>query len=232
MQKLSKRLYTAASLVPEGAALADVGTDHAFLPIFLCETGRIKKAVAMDVADGPLSRAKEHIREAGLQSKIEARLSDGLAALAPSEADTATMLGMGGSLIMRILTEHDPRKLQIQTLILGPQSEVDVLRRFLLQESYRIETERLVEEDGKFYFLLLVRTDGGGESAYGAAEFLYGRSLLLQKDPVLLTFLERRKQTLEEIQRNLAASDSDAAKERLAKVVAERKIIEEIEHGG
>lgn len=231
MLHLSKRLSVSASLVPEDAVLADVGTDHAFLPIFLCETGQIDRAVAMDVAEGPLSRAREHIKEAGLRSKIEVRLSDGLTALKPSEADTVSLLGMGGSLIMRILSDHDPRGLHIRTLLLGPQSEVPVLREFLLREGYRIETERLVEEEGKFYFLLLVRTDSREERAYSAAEILYGRTLLSQKDPVLLTFLERRKKTLEEIRKNLAASRSDVAKDRLAQLQAEQEIIKEIEYG-
>ncbi len=227
MQRLSKRLSVSASLVPEGAVLADVGTDHAFLPIFLCETGRIQRALALDVAEGPLSRAREHIKEAGLESKIEVRHSDGLAALRPLEADTVSLLGMGGALIMRILSAHDPRRLQVRTLLLGPQSEVPVLREFLLREGYRIETERLVEEDGKFYFLLLVNTEGGSELPYSAPELLYGRTLLSQKDPVLSSYFMQRKKILEEIQKNLAASHTKDAAERLAEVQAELELIKE-----
>ena len=231
MQRLSKRLLTAASLVPEGAVLADVGTDHGFLPICLCETGRINKAIAMDVAEGPLSRAREHIAAAGMENRIEVRLSDGLSALKPFEADTVSILGMGGALIMRILSEQDPGSLQIQTLVLGPQSEVPALRGFLLRQGYGIETERLVEEDGKFYFLLLVRTGAAAPEPYSEAELLYGRSLLSERDPVLTEYLCRRKKTLEEIRKNLTASETDAGKERLAEVLAEEKIIKEIIHG-
>ena len=96
----------------------------------------------MDVAKGPLDRADAHIREAHLSEKIETRLSDGFSSLLPDEADTASLLGMGGALIMRILTDHDPRALGIKTLLLGPQSEVSHVRAFLLREGYRIATER------------------------------------------------------------------------------------------
>ncbi|MBQ6442739.1 MAG: SAM-dependent methyltransferase [Lachnospiraceae bacterium] len=232
MQRLSERLLAAASLVPDGAALADIGTDHGFLPISLCETGRIRKAFAMDVAEGPLSRAKAHILEAGLQERIEVRRSDGLSELKPGEADTVSLLGMGGALIMRILTANDPRTLGIRTLLLGPQSEVKHVRAFLLQKGYVIETERLVEEDGKFYFLLLVDKDGAGEPPYSEAELLYGRNLLSGKDATLQRFLRWRLQVLEEIRRELSSSGSAAGKERLNEIGDEIRIIKEIEHGG
>ena len=232
MQRLSERLQTAAMLVPKGAVLADIGTDHAFLPISLCETGRIKRAIAMDVAEGPLSRAKHHIAEASLEKQIETRLSDGFAALMPGEADTAAILGMGGALIMQILTAHDPRDLGISTLLLGPQSEVKKVRTFLLREGWRIETERLVQEDGKFYFLLHVRSDGVTPAAYSEAELLYGRNLLSGRGPELMAFLDWRKQILEEIRLDLLASDSPAGRARLTEVEEEYQLIKEIQHGG
>ncbi len=231
MQRLSKRLAAAAELVPEGAVLVDIGTDHAFLPITLCETGRIRSAIAMDVAEGPLSRASAHIREAGLDGLIETRLSDGFSALLPEEADTASILGMGGALIMRILTEHDPRILGIKTLLLGPQSEIKQVRSFLLREGYRIGTERLVEEDGKFYFLLPVHADEKEEAAYSEAELYYGRSLLAERDQELMRFLDWRKQILEEIRSALSSSDSAAGRSRLLDVEKEYELIKEIQHG-
>lgn len=224
--KLSKRLSAAAELVPEGAALVDIGTDHGFLPIELMEKERIKSAIAMDVGKGPLSRAKAHIREAGLEGRIETRLSDGFTALAPGEADTATILGMGGALIQKILTRHNPKDLGLHTLILGAQSEVTELRHFLLEEGYRIETERLIEEDQKFYFLLRVRTDEPEPIPYTEAEYLYGRSLLATGDPTLTDFLTYRKKVLEGIAASLKQMTSHP--DRLSEIEHELSIISEV----
>ena len=103
--KLSKRMQRLASLVAGGNRLADVGTDHGYIPIALIEEGRIPGAIAMDVNQGPLLRAEAHIREFGLSTYIETRRSDGLAGLAPGEADTVLIAGMGGRLTVRILEE-------------------------------------------------------------------------------------------------------------------------------
>ena len=103
--ELSKRLQAVADLVTAGCRVADVGTDHAYIPIALVQEGRIPGAVAMDVNTGPLERARLHVAENRLEEKIELRLSDGLAALSPGEADSVVIAGMGGGLVIRILTE-------------------------------------------------------------------------------------------------------------------------------
>ena len=103
--ELSKRLQAVAAMVTEGNKLVDVGTDHGFLPIYLVKTKKIPKALAMDVNPGPLSRAREHIREYGLDTYIETRLSDGLKKLEPGEGQTLVLAGMGGGLMLRILKE-------------------------------------------------------------------------------------------------------------------------------
>ena len=102
---ISKRLNRLAGMVTEGSRLTDVGTDHGYVPLCLCRQGRIPSAIAMDVNEGPLLRAKEHIREAELDAYIETRLSDGLSALNPGEADTVLIAGMGGNLMERILAD-------------------------------------------------------------------------------------------------------------------------------
>ena len=101
--QLSGRLQAIADLVTCRTVLADVGTDHAHLPVWLCETGKIKSAIAMDVRRGPLLRAEESIRLAGLEDRIRLRLSDGLEQLRAGEADSIVIAGMGGILIRTIL---------------------------------------------------------------------------------------------------------------------------------
>ena len=106
MNKLSKRMQAVAALVQNTTCLADVGCDHGYVPIYLIQSECIGHAIAMDVNRGPLLRAEEHIREVHLEDYIETRLSDGLTALAPSEADGVVIAGMGGALTKRILAEH------------------------------------------------------------------------------------------------------------------------------
>ena len=103
--QLSKRLAAVARLVSAGSRLADVGTDHGYVPISLVCEGKIPSAIAMDVNRGPLNRARAHIKAQGLEKYIDTRLSDGLAALAPGEADSVLIAGMGGMLMMRILSQ-------------------------------------------------------------------------------------------------------------------------------
>ena len=103
--ELSKRLQAVAGFVSEGNRLVDVGTDHGYIPIYLVKTGKIPSAIAMDVKKGPLSRAEEHIGQAGLDAYIECRLSDGLRGLKPGEGESLLLAGMGGNLMIRILME-------------------------------------------------------------------------------------------------------------------------------
>ena len=114
-----------------GSRLADVGTDHGYVPIYLMQSKRIVFAVASDVRPGPLARAKQNIEEAGLSDYIEVRLSDGLAALKKGEADTILIAGMGGPLMERILQERLETACAAAELILQPQSEIPAFRRFL-----------------------------------------------------------------------------------------------------
>ena len=118
--KLSKRLELVASFVPEGSRIADIGTDHGYIPIFLTEKGICQSALAMDVREGPLSRAREHIREKNLEDRIQVRLGDGLKELRPGEADTVVIAGMGGQLVIHILEEGRHMWDSVKTWILSP----------------------------------------------------------------------------------------------------------------
>ncbi len=149
--QISRRLQAVADMVTSGSRVADIGTDHAYIPIFLMENGIIPRAVAMDVNAGPLARARAHIEARGLSEKIETRLSDGLTALAPGEADCIVIAGMGGPLTVRILTEGKDRLAGCRELILQPQSEIRLVRAYLEQKGWRIVREEMVCEDGKYY---------------------------------------------------------------------------------
>jgi len=147
--ELSKRLRMNASFVTPGNRLADVGTDHGYIPIALCLEGVIPSALAMDVNPGPLERAKEHIQQFDLETDIHTRLSDGVQALCPGEADSVLIAGMGGALTVKILEAGEKVLASVKELILQPQSEIDKVRSYLLTHGYVIAGEKMVYEDGK-----------------------------------------------------------------------------------
>ncbi len=226
--KLSHRLETVASFVSEGSIAADIGTDHGYIPIYLVENGISPEAVAMDVRPGPLKRAKDHIREHGLEEKIRTRLSDGLEKLRPGEADTVIIAGMGGELICRILERGRSLWDQVNEWILSPQSELERTRGFLWENGFFIQDEAMVEEDGKYYTVMrCIRGADGRTAAPGPAQLKYGPVLLKKKDPVLKEFLEQEIRKLETISRSLAGSGTDRAAVRLQELEEERKLAKE-----
>lgn len=149
--ELSKRLKAVANMVSLDSVVCDVGCDHGYVPIYLVQEKRCKKIIAMDVNEGPLAQAREHIRAAGLGEYIETRLSDGMTALSEKEADTLILAGMGGRLVIRILTEGSEKLAAMKELILQPQSEIRAVREYLRMQGYHICQEDMVFEDGKYY---------------------------------------------------------------------------------
>ena len=160
MPRLSERLRAVADLVGEGLVLADVGTDHGYVPVYLCQQRRIPRAIAMDIRPGPLARAREHILQYGLQAYIETRLSDGVGALSPGEADAIVIAGMGGGLAVRILSDGQEVCHVAKELILQPQSELYRVRSYLAEHGYAVDAEEMVAEDGKFYPMMRVHWTG------------------------------------------------------------------------
>ena len=124
MAELSKRLQAVADLVTPGMRLADVGTDHAYIPIYLTQNGLVPSAIAMDINKGPLERADTHILEHGLDGKIVTRLSDGLVNLKMEEADTMIAAGMGGGLVIHILNEDPAKTRSLKELVLQPSQSL------------------------------------------------------------------------------------------------------------
>ena len=200
--QLPKRLETIIERMPASGCLADVGCDHAYVAIEAVRRGRAGRALACDVRKGPLQQAAEHILCAGLAGKIETRLSDGLEKVAPGEADTVVVAGMGGPLMERIL---QGRLGDFAHFVLSPQSEIPHFRRFLLAEGMQIDGETMLIDEGKYYVILNVsqRADAAAsDSMYVTEEdFLYGGRLLRRLDPVLKSFLEKEKTRYEGILR-------------------------------
>ncbi len=199
--ELSKRLQAVADLVSESQVVADVGTDHGYIPIYLLETGKCEKAIAMDINKGPLLRAKEHIAEHDLHDKIEVKLSDGVKALAVGECDCVVVAGMGGALAVKIMAEGQTVFKNLKEFVLQPQSELAKVRQYLYENEYCVVEEDIVLEDGKFYPMMKVKN--GVSEPYSREELRYGKGLLMQRHPILKQFLEKEVQTKEMILNNL-----------------------------
>lgn len=228
--ELSKRLQTVASAVTPGNRLADVGTDHGYVPIYLVQEGICPSAVAMDVNKGPLDRANEHITEEGMAGRIETRLSDGLIKLRPEETDTVVIAGMGGDLICRILGNALPFLEAGKELVLQPQSEWFKVRHFLHEHEYCIEQEWFLKEDGKYYVIIRALPANGQPVSYeNEAEYRYGSLLLAEKHPVLLEYLTREQEKKKNILENLQQTAGQSRQqERCQQLKEELKEIEEI----
>ncbi len=191
-------------MVPDGIRLADIGTDHAYIPIYLCLKKRISSAIAMDIGRGPLERAAEHIALYGCGDEITTRLSDGLAALSPGEAECIVIAGMGGGLLIHILEEGKETAHAADQIVLQPQSEIPAVRRYLAEQGYVTDLEEMVLEDGKYYPMMRV-SYRPFETFPPACEtdFLYGAGLLRSRHPVLLSYLQKERRQYLDIMEGL-----------------------------
>lgn len=152
---LSKRLAEVAALVPAGSRLADIGSDHAYLPVHLLIQGKICTAVAGEVNVGPLESAKKQVEKLGLQGVVDVRLGDGLEVIEEDEIDVICIAGMGGPLISQILSAGKNKLHKVKRLILQPNVAGHLIREWLLQEGWELKHESMVKEEGKYYEILM-----------------------------------------------------------------------------
>lgn len=216
--QLSERLSSVASMVTAGNCLVDVGTDHGYVPIYLYERNIIPRGIAMDVNKGPLERARLHIAEFGFSDAIETRLSDGLAALKPGEADSVTIAGMGGPLIIRILSAYPEVTASLKELILQPQSEISEVRVWLYEHQYEITEEHIVFEDGKYYPMFKA-VKNPECTKLTDLEYKFGRLHVLKEKDVLKAFVEREIGNKKAILEKLGKEDSEKSKNRAEEIL-------------
>lgn len=189
MIELSPRLQTAADLVPPCRCMADIGTDHAYVPLYLWQHGRIRQAVASDIHEGPAARAEEHCRKAQALQAVSVRVGPGLSTLRPGEAEGAVIAGMGGLMIRRILEEGRDVADAMDWFVLQPQNHGAELRRWLGQNGFQICGESLAAEDRMLYEILFVRHGPMPELTELEAET--GLLQYRMEDPLFPEFLRR-----------------------------------------
>lgn len=221
--QLSKRLSAITRLVTKGNRLADVGCDHGYIPIALAEAGVISGAIAMDVNEGPLERARQNISKSAAAPYIETRLSDGLEGLEPGEAETLLIAGMGGCLTVDILKAGMETVRSMKEVILQPQSDIDKVRRFLAKNGFLIIQEDMVCEDGKYYQMM--RAVPGKMEYDREIFFLYGRLLLEQRHPVLQAYLKKKQHNNEKILARIQEQGQSKSEKRTAEIRQEMQKI-------
>ena len=211
-----------AAMVTKGHRLADIGTDHGYVPIALVQQKKIPSAIAMDINKGPLAHAKENIALYEVADYIETRLSDGVEALQAEEVDTILIAGMGGELVIHILSAGEKVCRSAKELILQPQSELRKVRKFLREHKYKIIDEDMVLEEGKYYPMMKVipvEEDifwrNKPESIIIPCD-IYGPILLKNGNPTLRKFLVKQHKQLTQLMQDLETQPESAA-------IAERK---------
>lgn len=206
---LQPRLRAIADLVPNGARLVDVGTDHGFIPVDLLLSERISSAIASDIGAAPLEHARRTAALHDVTERIEFRLCDGLNGVSHNEVDCIVIAGMGGDNIVSIL-EAAPWTKDNVFLLLQPMSKAEVLRRWLPDNGYQVFAERLVADKGVIYPILSVR--GGQMPSVTEAQFWGG--FLLDRDPLQVRYLDERILRLRRAASGLEKAKDSALQER------------------
>ena len=225
---LSKRLQMNVSMVTPGYRMADIGCDHAHVPIYLVKRGITPGVIAMDVRKGPLEHAKVNITHFGCEQEIEIRLSDGLHELQPGEADIIMIAGMGGALTVQILEEGKECMQSARELVLQPQSDRGVVRRFLYREGFSIIAEDMCFEDGKYYNVMRAenrRINPGTELR--ECDYEYGKILLDGKHPVLYDYLKEEYRKALLVKQNLMEHQTQNTRQRLPGFLQEFTVLQE-----
>lgn len=210
--KLNGRLGMIAYKIPHCRTLADVGTDHAYIPIYAVKNALCEKALAADLREGPLKMANANIKRFGLEKSIETRLGSGLEPILLSECDVIVIAGMGGPLIRDILSTSIEKAQKAQLLLLQPNNAPDALRRWLYESGFDIVEEGLASDAGKLYCIMNVKWTG---LAVKKDEFTYyiGEKLFAGNDPLLRSYLNKKLKELEVIITGRGRSDQDKDRE-------------------
>ncbi|MBV0914347.1 tRNA (adenine(22)-N(1))-methyltransferase TrmK [Apilactobacillus sp. HBW1] len=223
--KLSQRLKVVADFVPQNSRVADIGSDHAYLPVYLMKQKQIEFGIASEVAKGPLDNAIQEIKAEGLSDRIDTRLADGLLSVQPEDKiDCVTIAGMGGTLIKNILENGKSHLSGDELLILQPNVGEDRLRTWLTNNQYEISDETILREDGHTYEIIVAKkTDKSFE--YTEQEIKFGPFLLKQHSDVFVEKWENEIERIEMVidQMNLAKHDKP-----VDKINSMKKEIEEI----
>lgn len=217
MIKISNRLQTICEYITPGHKLADIGTDHALVPVKLILDKKIEYAIAMDIGKGPLEKARVNVERYALSDRIDLRLSNGFEKLGKGEVDTVLIAGLGGDLMIDILKHDKGLRYDIKEYILSPHSEWKSVRKYLREHGFQIIDEDMVYEDGKYYVIWKV-IYAGSLSALSSKQVLYdmfGKILIEKKHTVLHMYLKKEEEKSVFILENLREFTGEQTKKRV-----------------
>lgn len=216
--KLSNRLLAVAKQVDKDARVADIGTDHGYLAVYLTINNISDYVIATDRAKGPLTSATQLVELLSLDTKIDTRLGDGLDVLSPGEADTICIAGMGGMTMIDILRSHPEIVGSVKKLILQPQRGASKVRRYLMENGMRITCEDIAEDDG-FYYVVIVAEQG--EMELTEDEIAFGPYLLHNGHPLYKDMLSLKRRDLEQLLISLSEEQTEELIKRKNQLNAE-----------
>lgn len=216
---LSKRLLGIISFVKEKSIVADIGTDHGYIPVYLVENNISKKVIATDISSGSLRKAEEYVQLKGLINKVETRLGNGLDVIKPYEVDTVIIAGMGGLLIREILEENFKKAETINNFILQPMTASKELRMYLYDHNFTIIDEKIVVEEDKYYEIIYAKL--GKEFVEDEIYYEISRHILERRDPLLKDFIKNKIAKIQEIINALNIEESEKANMRKEELLTE-----------
>jgi tRNA (adenine22-N1)-methyltransferase len=230
-EKLSDRLNTVARYVPIGSRLADIGSDHAYLPCYLAKKGQISFAIAGEVASGPYESAQRQVLEDGLSEIISVRMGDGLDVLEAGEVDCITIAGMGGALITSIIDRGKQKLQAVKRLVLQPNISAITIRKWLAENGWELTNEEILEEDGKVYEIL-VAEKGNPLQPYSEnqdLELLLGPYLMKLKTKAFQKKwrmeIESWKRICEQLEKAVSSEETTRKKQELLEQI---RLVEEV----
>lgn len=210
---ISNRLKSIIKLVPENSIVADVGTDHGYVPAYLIEEKKSKKVIATDISKGSLNKIIGYVKEKKLEEFIHTRLGNGLEVLKPYEVDTVIIAGMGGLLIRDILENDKEITESINTFILQPMIGAKELREYLFGNNFEIVHETLIKEDGKYYEI--IKAKHGKDCVEKEIYYEIPKKLIEEKHPLLEEYIKSKLDYAENILEEIIDKDSEKVKERI-----------------
>ncbi|WP_042345866.1 tRNA (adenine(22)-N(1))-methyltransferase [Bacillus massiliigorillae] len=229
-ENLSKRLHTVVSYIPKGSVLADIGSDHAYLPCYAVYKGLVQAAIAGEVVDGPFKSAQNQVKQEGLEGFISVRKGDGLDVLNPGEATCITIAGMGGTLISNILERGKDKLEGTKRLVLQPNIQAINIRKWLIENDWILVAEEILEEDGKIYEVLVAEKDHE-ENPYSdnkEAELLLGPFLMKECNDVFKKKWNAEYKHWQDILKQLQASGkTESSEEKQEQLKRYSRFVEE-----
>ena len=214
--KLTDRLLKIASLVDNGKRIADIGTDHGYIPVYLLNQNKIQYAILGDVNKGPLENARKEVTRNKLQDKVDLRLGSGIEVLKENEVDEIIIAGMGGMLINNLLKANEKVAHTTEKLILQPMQAPEELRMFLYQNGYKILDEHLVREEHRLYEIIVCKYEGLEPQEIDPIYYEIGLKLIQNNDPLLNDFIENKIRINQNVLKKLEGKERQGIEDKRA----------------